>query len=252
MADGSKRPWYVLSYGGGVNTVALMILVIERKLPLDEVVFADTGNEVPETYAHIPVTRAYLEGQGIPFRVVTKKNGKSLYQASWDRRVIPSAMWRWSTREFKIRPIYAYYRSLATHVNQYMGIAYDEWHRMKDSLVSYVTNLFPLVEWKMTRQDCVQVIQKAGMPVPVKSGCYFCPFNSLERWKWLLENHPDLFEKAVVLEEHSKHFPRQRLTDQVYRHRASVTLRELWDRIAEGEHVRIDEAAALCGGECMT
>ena len=35
---------YVVSYGGGVNSTALVIFIIENKLPLDHVVFSDTGN----------------------------------------------------------------------------------------------------------------------------------------------------------------------------------------------------------------
>ena len=38
-----------------------------------------------------------------------------------------------------------------------------------------------------------------------------------DRWRWLYETHPDLFDKAIALEENSKHFPSQRLTDQAFR-----------------------------------
>ncbi|MEM3161041.1 MAG: phosphoadenosine phosphosulfate reductase family protein, partial [Nitrososphaera sp.] len=44
---------YVLSYGGGVNSTALMILLVRHKLPIDYVIFADTGSERPETYTYL-------------------------------------------------------------------------------------------------------------------------------------------------------------------------------------------------------
>ena len=122
---------------------------------------------------------------------------------------------------------------------------------MRDSRVSFVTNLYPLIDRKLKRADCIRVIQDAGLPVPVKSGCFFCPFNSQERWKWLYEEHPDLFGRAVALEENSKHFPQQRLTDQVYRNRATMTLREFGEHIV-ARQVIPEVTQDTCGGECMT
>lgn len=243
---------HILSFGGGVNTVALMIILLRSGKPLDEAVFADTGGEVPETYDYVEIARDYLSRHGVPFRIVSNINGRDLYGASWQRRVIPSVVWRWSTRDFKVRPIHRYYRSLGVHINQYVGIAYDEIERMKDSRVPYVSNIYPLVDLKITRAGCVEIIEEAGLPVPVKSGCFFCPFNSAGRWRWLYEEHPDLYERAVALEENSKHFPGQRLTDQVYRERASVPLRELRERIRSGTLLPKSEVSSPCGSECMT
>lgn len=238
---------HILSFGGGVNSVALMVLLLEKRKPLDEVVFADTGSEVPETYEHVEVARKYLSDRSVPFTTVRKRSGESLFETCWKRRVIPSAVWRWSTRDFKVTPIHSYYRKLGAPVVQYLAIAYDEIERMKDSRVDYVTNVFPLVDRKITRAGCIEIIERAGLPVPVKSGCFFCPFNSGERWMWLHEEHPELYEKAVALEEHSKHFPTQRLTDQVFRARDIVTLREFPKRAESMQLV-----AVPCGGECMT
>ena len=245
---------HILSFGGGVNTVALMVLLLEEGAPLDEVVFADTGGEVPETYAYLDVARAYFEERGVPFRVVSKRiNGtRDLYETCWHRRVIPSALWRWATRDFKVKPIHNYYKTLGAHINQYVGIAFDEIDRMKDSLVPYVTNIYPLIDRKMKREDCVRVIEGAGLPVPVKSGCFFCPFNSMDRWRWLHLNHPDLFDRAVALEENSKHFPDQRLTDQVFRTRDHVILRNLGQRFMLQQGIPTELRQAPCGADCMT
>lgn len=244
---------HVLSYGGGVNSVALMILLVQEREPLDEVIFADTGAEVPETYAYVEIAKHYLKRHHIRLRTVSKRTrGRDLYETCWHRRVIPSAIWRWTTRDFKVAPIHRHYRSLGAHVNQYLAIAYDEIERMKDSRVPYVTNFYPLVDNKITRAKCIELIREAGLPVPVKSGCFFCPFNSRERWRWLRVAHPDLLEKAVALEENSKHFPSQRLTDQVFREREKVTLRELEDRLESGLAVDDQPEQVPCGAECMT
>ena len=253
MADQSSETIHILSFGAGVNTVALMVMLLRDKAPLDGVIFADTGGETPDTYESVEVARSYLGEFHIPFTVVQARPKKTdLYGTAIRRRVIPSVQWRWCTRDFKVRPIHRYYRELGGHVNQYVGIAYDEIHRVRDSRESYVTNLYPLVDWRLTRQDCIDIISEAGLPVPEKSGCYFCPFNSTGRWRRILERHPELFDKAITLEENSKHFPRQRLTDQVFRERDQVTLREYREQLEIGADIQQIPEGMECGGECMT
>ncbi|MEX2237212.1 MAG: phosphoadenosine phosphosulfate reductase family protein [Dehalococcoidia bacterium] len=253
MQEAKQEAISILSFGGGVNSVALMILLLQEKQPLDEVVFADTGSEVPETYAYLEIAERYLANRGVPFRTVTRRNRKTLQETCAERRVIPSAVWRWTTRDFKVRPIHSYYRTLGKPINQYLAIAWDEVERMKDSRDDYIVNLFPLVDRRITRAGCVQIIEDAGLPVPEKSGCFFCPFNSLSRWRWLADRHPELYEQAVELEEGSKHFPSQRLTDQVFRARDNVTLRELRTRFEQtGELESGETEVSPCGGECMT
>jgi len=244
---------HILSFGGGVNSVALMILLLRERLPFDGAVFADTGGELPETYAYLKLAKRYLREHGVPLTVVSK-NGKSLYDTAWERRVFPSAVWRWSTRDFKITPILRHYRSQGGHVNQYLAIARDEIMRMKDSRVEYVTNLYPLIDCRITRAGCLELIQSEGLPIPPRSACYFCPFNSVDRWRWLLENHPELYERAMALEEHSKHFPSQRLTDQAFRDRANIPLRSLADIFRRGEQVPAVPVKDQqpCGAECLT
>ena len=253
MADQNDATTHILSFGAGVNTVALMVMLVREKAPLDGVVFADTGGETPDTYESVEVARTYLEEHDVPFSVVRARRGETdLYGTAFRRRVIPSVQWRWCTRDFKVNPIHQYYRGIGGHVNQYVGIAYDEIHRMRDSRIDYVTNLYPLIDNRFTRQDCIDLISDAGLPVPEKSGCYFCPFNSTERWRHLLSRHPDLFEKAIGLEENSKHFPSQRLTDQVFRERDRVTLREYRSQLELGmDNQQVPEGMA-CGGDCMT
>lgn len=232
---------HILSYGAGVNSTALMVYLVERDYPLESAVFADTGGELPETYTYLNIAKRYLKKHNIPFTIVRSKNG-TLYDTCMRRKVIPSAIWRWSTRDYKITPIYAHYRSLNSHINQYIAIAYDEIERIKDSRVDYVTNLYPLVDDKITREGCIQIIKNARLPVPPKSGCYFCPFNSIERWHELYSKHPDLYRKAVLLEESSKHYPKQRLS--------KVALRELADNFTH-KTLPVINIENPCGGECI-
>lgn len=235
---------HILSYGGGVNSTALMVILAQQNYPLDDIVFADTGAERPETYRYLRFARSFLRKHGLRLRVLRSQNG-SLFDTCRRRKVIPSMIWRWSTRDYKITPIYAYYRSLQCHINQYVGISSDEVERMKDSSADYVTNLYPLVDLKMSRDDCVDVIREARLPIPTKSGCFFCPFNTIERWYDLYKEQRPLYLKAMHLEEQSKHFPKQRLTP--------LTLRGLAVGFRRGRTPRGTYSPETpCGSDCMT
>jgi len=52
---------YILSYGGGVNSTALLFLLKDLDYPLDEVIFADTGAELPETYQYLEKIQNFCE-----------------------------------------------------------------------------------------------------------------------------------------------------------------------------------------------
>jgi len=233
---------YILSYGAGVDSTALLFLLIKNKVPLDYVVFADTGSELPETYDYIDTIKQYLAQLHVPFKIVRTRGGKSLHDKCEERKVIPSQVWRWCTRDFKVSPIYRFYRSLNSYIYQYIGIDYDEFYRIKDSTASYVENIYPLIENKIGRDQCIKIIKNAGFPVPSKSGCYFCPFNNRDRWIHIFRNYPTLFNEAMQLEENGKHMPKQKLTP--------TTLRVLKKLIIKNT-LPVYRTESPCGTECM-
>ncbi len=212
-------------------------------MALDVAVFADTGCELPETYTYLNVARQFLNAHGVERKIVKSRNG-TLYETCKRRSVIPSKIWRWSTRDYKITPIHRYYRSLGTHITEYLGIAYDEVERIKPSREPYVTSKFPLVDLKMTRENCIELIRSAHLPIPVKSGCFFCPFQDISRWQALYANHRNLYRKAMRLEELSKHFPDQKLNPH--------TLRGLVKSRFHNGHKTRTLSDEPCGAYCLT
>ncbi len=58
-----------------------------------------------------------------------------------------------------------------------------------------------LVYDKIDREECLNIIKEAGYPIPVKSGCFMCPFTKKDEWINLKLNHKDLFDKALALEK---------------------------------------------------
>ena len=63
---------------------------------------------------------------------------------------------------------------------------------------------YPLMEWGWTRDDCIRQIEAAGLPQPGKSSCFFCPSMRAEEIIRLRDHHPDLFRRAIALEDNAR------------------------------------------------
>ncbi len=68
----------------------------------------------------------------------------------------------------------------------------------------YFVYWYPLLEWGYDRERCKQVIAAAGLPVPVKSACFFCPASKKHEIAWLQDQHPDLLGRALEIERNAR------------------------------------------------
>ncbi|MGC8585699.1 MAG: phosphoadenosine phosphosulfate reductase family protein [Thermoplasmata archaeon] len=204
-----------LSFGAGVNTTAILHIP-DVMGKIDMVIFADTGAEKPETYAYLKkYVKPYLKEIGKDFIVVRGKekvNGQeitNLYDACYLWKVIPSRMLRFCTDKFKIKPIKQYFQNNfpEERVRAIIGIAYDEVYRINNIRWDGQEIWYPLIERKITRNGCIDIIKNAGWEIPVKSGCFFCPFQTRREWYWLRYTHPDLWQKAIALEKNGSRYP---------------------------------------------
>ena len=63
---------------------------------------------------------------------------------------------------------------------------------------------YPLLSWGLNREKCKQIIVGAGLAVPVKSACFFCPASKKHEIAWLQEHHPELMERAIAIERNAQ------------------------------------------------
>ena len=49
----AKYHFHAVSLSGGKDSTAMLLLMIERGMPIDAVLYADTGMEFPEMYGHL-------------------------------------------------------------------------------------------------------------------------------------------------------------------------------------------------------
>ncbi|MCH8293295.1 phosphoadenosine phosphosulfate reductase family protein [Candidatus Poribacteria bacterium] len=203
---------YLLSYGGGVNSTA-MILLMEDTCEFQEIfqelhiVFADTGVEHPETYAYLDTMDAYLSDR--EQRLVRVAPEKSLLEMCKERNFLPSRMSRWCTKEVKLNPLWKYEAQVFTlnpksekvQLMRFIGIDAGESHRVRVSGYRHIKQRYPLIKYDLDRTACIRLIERRGLPVPKKSGCYFCPFSSRHELARLSIEYPQLFDEALRLEQ---------------------------------------------------
>jgi hypothetical protein len=106
-------------------------------------------------------------------------------------------MRRWCTDKFKVRVLMDYFEAPCFSL---IGIDSGEEKRAKFSCGGGIENRFPLLEYEIDRKGCIEIIKSHGLPVPMKSGCWFCPFQQTRQWKKLRVVHPELFCFARQLE----------------------------------------------------
>lgn len=71
---------------------------------------------------------------------------------------------------------------------------------------------YPLRDWGWDREECQRQIKAAGLPLPMKSSCFFCPAMKAWEVEELVRLHPDLAMRSVQMEElfrapHGKYRP---------------------------------------------
>lgn len=66
------------------------------------------------------------------------------------------------------------------------------------------TYWYPLQEWGIDRIDCINLIAGAGLPLPMKSACWFCPASKKSEIVWLRDTHPLLFRRAIAIERSAR------------------------------------------------
>jgi hypothetical protein len=71
------KEYHVLSWGGGTQSTALMIYMLENNMPLDYIIFADTKNEHALTYKQIYKVIKYVKEKYNKEIIVTSKNKKT-------------------------------------------------------------------------------------------------------------------------------------------------------------------------------
>jgi len=198
----------MISFGGGVNSVAMTILLVNEGWR-GPIIFADTGGEWPETYCYMDYfEESFLRPHDLEVVRISPPSKyhrpqitqDTLEKYSLETGYLPMVYIRWCTRKFKIEPVRKWQNERGIET-QYVGFSAEESHRARRAKrQGLAVAEWPLLERWIDRDMCKEIIRTENLEVPPKSNCFFCPFQSRHRWKSLYYFHPDLYERAAEME----------------------------------------------------
>ena len=206
-------PKHIVSFSGGKDSTALLLMLLERNVPVDEIRFVDTGWEFPDMYAHIEQVEAYIKRP-----ILRLKTDMPLNYWMLERPVIgrkgerkgvvtrigygwPSPMRRWCTR-LKVQVLY---KGAPKDSVWYVGMAADEEHRTKkfSSEKHKGVRVYPLIEWGITEADALAYCYSKGFTWNGlyrhfrRVSCYCCPLQRIDELRTLRIEYPVLWEEML-------------------------------------------------------
>lgn len=197
------------SYGGGVQSVAIGVLIREGALPKpDLAVIADTGRERRTTWQYLhDHMQPYLDQIGLTVQVAPHSLARKDLYDNFGLTLIPAytaegRLAAFCSGEWKRDVIERWLRLRGVkECVSWIGYSIDEVRRVprKDHR-AWCRLEFPLIDKMVNRAMCVGIIRAAGLPVPGKSRCYQCPHQNSEEWADTLADPVD-GPKAIACDE---------------------------------------------------
>lgn len=207
----------------GVDSTAMLVGMYERGIRPDLILFADTGDEKDETYAYLPIINAWLRSIGFPEVLVVRrlptrsrksqKVYKTLRENCLANQTLPSLAFgrKACSSKWKKEPQNKYVAAWnparaawARGQKVVKLIGYDA--GPKDSRRSDIkddakyTYRYLLREWGWDRERCEAEIARAGLPIPPKSACKFCPATKPHELEAMIRQDPRIGHEIMEME----------------------------------------------------
>lgn len=213
----------VVSFGGGVQSTALLVLAAQGRIDYSTFLFANVGpdSENPETLRYLhDVAAPFAKAHGLTIHELHRVRRDGTRETLYGRLTRPGSRSlpipvrmpdtgapgrRACTADFKVAPIGAWLRAHGASREQpavvAIGFSTDEIHRCnRKAAQPYEVPDYPLIELGLSRAACAVTIARAGLLVPPRSACWFCPYRRPASWAEARRDTPDLFWRAVELE----------------------------------------------------
>lgn len=199
---------HILSFSGGKDSTFLLLELIRRKEPLDEVVFFDTGWEFPAMYKHIEKCKKLCRESGIKFITLhPPKKFDYLMLEHETRKGNKGYSWcggnsRWGTA-YKTQTLDKWAQQNKRNI-VYIGIAADETQRLATNREDF--KRFPLVEWGIMEAECLQGCYDAGFDWGGmyehldRLSCMYCRNKNLKELRNIRKHYPEVWDKLKELQ----------------------------------------------------
>lgn len=201
-----KLDYHVVSLSGGKDSTAMLLMMIEKNMPIDEIIFCDTTVEFPQMYKHLEKLEEYIgrkithlkSDKDFEWYLLHHKKTRGKYM-DYPGYSFPWSRSRWCTNRLKTTVISKYFKEIKERCNvvQYIGIAYDE----ADRFINKPDYVYPLYEWGITEQMALDYCYEKGFnwdglyEQMTRVSCWVCPLQRIGDVKNLYKNHKELWDK---------------------------------------------------------
>ena len=233
---------HIVSFSGGKDSTAMLLMMIEKEMQIDEIIFCDTSIEFPQMLDHIDQVEDYI-GRKITrlqaphdfeyylaHHIKTKGVNKGKKGYGW-----AGPRLRWCTSTLK-RDVIRKYLKHYQYRTEYLGIAADEEARIhKNKYTSKVTYRFPLYDWNITEKEALQYCYQLGFDWGglyekfARVSCYLCPLQPIRALRKLYNDFPELWENMRRLDKLSyRQFRKDYSIDELEKRFQAENQQMLW------------------------
>lgn len=210
---------YVASWSGGKDSTASIILAHEHNEPLDLIIFSevmfdnDTSGELPEHMDFVYKCINRFEQWGYKTEILhSDKTYMDCFYSINQGRIVkerkgmyygfPMAGRCLINTRCKVKPIIQFDNRNPDAIH-YVGIAVDEpkrLERLKPNTISL------LAKYNISESDAYNLCESYDMISPIyqfstRGGCWFCPNATDNQLRHLRNNHQELWNKLLELED---------------------------------------------------
>lgn len=269
-----KRHVHVLSYGGGTQSTALLLMALKGEINgviPDYIIFSDTGWEPKSIYQWVDKVNKYIKDKYNREIIITNNGNirEDIIKGAKDGSRFASVPFftkdadgnigmarRQCTNEYKITPVNKKIRELLGYkprqrinevVHVWKGISTDEIQRVKPSRQKWQIAEHPLIDvMDVDRSRCIVYVEREGLGTPAKSSCIGCPFHDFQTWREMKLHDKESWEDAVEIDKIIRNLPRFR--HNAFLHSSGKPLDEVnFNEDQMDINMFINECAGMCG-----
>ena len=199
---------HIISFSGGKDSTAMLLMMIEKEMQIDEIIFLDTGVEFPEMYKHIEKVERYIDRKITKLKAENsyeymmfeheKKKGKNKGQKGYSWADFRN---RWCTQYLKKQVMNRYLKEKYKNIEiiEYHGIAADETKRLVKNREKNIK--YPLAEWGIIEKEALEYCYNKGFDWDGlykkfdRVSCWCCPLKNLKELKVIYKEYPKYWEK---------------------------------------------------------
>lgn len=203
---------HIVSFSGGKDSTAMLLMMIEKGMQIDEIIFVDTGVEFPQMYEHIQQVEKHIgrkitkikDDKSFEYYMLehVKTRGKNKGQKGYSWSDFKN---RWCTKHLKQQPFKKYLKKYkGFKIIEYHGIAFDELERVNKNNNKEIK--YPLVEYRITEKQALEYCYDKGFTWSglyskfERLSCYLCPLQRIKELRTLYNEFPELWEHMKELD----------------------------------------------------